>query len=80
VAAAQRHHQIAAIDQLNLEQMLSAVLQDEIIVDDLHPIVLGETKRSARLQALKSNSRLFAPRKGYGYEVDRDFVRRRSSL
>jgi hypothetical protein len=43
VAAAQRHHQIVAIDQLNLEQ-LSAVLQDEIIVDDLHPIVLGETK------------------------------------
>jgi hypothetical protein len=44
VAAVQRHHQIVAIDQLNLEQMLSAVLQDEIIVDDLHPIVLGETK------------------------------------
>jgi putative transposase len=28
-SAAQRHHQIVAIDQLNLEQMLSAVLPDD---------------------------------------------------
>jgi hypothetical protein len=60
VAAAQRHHQIAAIDQLNLEQMLSAGLQDEI-VDDLHPIVLGETKTIIAAQILKCDSRLFAP-------------------
>jgi hypothetical protein len=44
--------------------MLSAGLQDEIVVDDLHPIVLGETKTIIAAEILKCDSRrLFAPRK-----------------